>query len=252
METIKIKQETLLNLLEYCNDICNGGAGSGDFGHAGNPPHVGGSEPVESREKRGFKSKSEKAKKQKNNPSEKVGNNDTHKKYKDKINKLIEQADSVSMFDSGSIEKREHEKNIEAINDLKISEEEKREAINKLNNYHEKILEHLAKSPTSAKIGPEKFKDLHSKSLSHYEKALDLKSERNAILKNLEEKLKKEKTKQENKKLFEVSKEALEKGLLEFEHNGEIWFRKTKRRQGFTQLDKWSQKDYDEMKSKNK
>lgn len=41
------------------NKIINGGAGSGDFGHAGREGLVGGSEPVESRKKRGFKSKSE-------------------------------------------------------------------------------------------------------------------------------------------------------------------------------------------------
>lgn len=40
-------------------NVKNGGAGSGDFNHAGNPPHVGGSEPIESRHARGFKSKSE-------------------------------------------------------------------------------------------------------------------------------------------------------------------------------------------------
>lgn len=36
------------------NKIINGGAGSGDFGHAGREGLVGGSEPIESREKRGF------------------------------------------------------------------------------------------------------------------------------------------------------------------------------------------------------
>lgn len=41
------------------NKIINGGAGSGDFGHAGREGLVGGSEPVESRKSRGFKSKSE-------------------------------------------------------------------------------------------------------------------------------------------------------------------------------------------------
>lgn len=247
-EDVKIYENGVMEMEE--ETLLNGGEGSGDFDHAGRPGEVGGSEPAGTgREGKYTKSGGQNWVGAKPKQGKLF---DEEEEDDDKINKLIEMADSVSMFDSGSIEKREHKKNIQLIKELNISDDEKKEAIKKINNYHKMILEHLAKSPTSAKIGPAKFKDLHSKSLSHYEKALDLKSERNAILKNLEEKLKKEKTKQENKKLFEVSKEALEKGLLEFEHNGEIWFRKTKRRQGFTQLDDWSKKDYEEMKSKQK
>ena len=50
-------KDTVLRALNEL--VKNGGEGSGDFGHAGNPPHVGGSEPVGSRHARGFKSKSE-------------------------------------------------------------------------------------------------------------------------------------------------------------------------------------------------
>lgn len=56
-------------VLQALNELVkNGGEGSGDFNHAGNPPHVGGSEPVGSRQARGFKSKSERkeVKKEKN------------------------------------------------------------------------------------------------------------------------------------------------------------------------------------------
>ena len=62
-------KDTVLRALNEL--VKNGGEGSGDFNHAGNPPHVGGSEPVESRHARGFKSKSERkeVKKEEKNPT---------------------------------------------------------------------------------------------------------------------------------------------------------------------------------------
>lgn len=66
-------------------NVKNGGAGSGDFNHAGNPPHVGGSEPIESRISRGFgKHKAEKTEK-KEEKSKEQKNRETQANYGKKI-----------------------------------------------------------------------------------------------------------------------------------------------------------------------
>ena len=72
-------KDTVLRALNEL--VKNGGEGSGDFGHAGNPPHVGGSEPVGSRHARGFISKTqiEKNKKTQFNYGKKVKDNETKK-----------------------------------------------------------------------------------------------------------------------------------------------------------------------------
>ena len=277
-------------VLQALNELVkNGGEGSGDFDHAGRPGLVGGSEPTESREKRGFKSKSERkeVKKEKNeetplipkvNPSEPYNPNrkntpeiqkpakkedgDDFKKIfeplinpekQKKINDLIRVADDVSMFDSGSIEKRENERAFKELESLNISDEEKEKAKKKLIEYHENILTHLAKSPSQYKVGLAEFDKRVGlkKSQGHYEKATELKAERNGIIKEIKEKLRKEETRKENKALADVAREALKSGKMEFEHNGEIWFRTSKRAKSFIGLDKYSQPKYEKMKANN-
>ena len=280
-------KDTVLRALNEL--VKNGGEGSGDFNHAGNPPHVGGSEPVESRHARGFKSKSERkeVKKEKNeetplipkvNPSEpynpnkkntpeiqkptkKEDGDDFQKIFEPlinpekqkKINDLIRVADDVSMFDSGSIEKRENERAFKELENLNISDEEKEKAKKKLIEYHENILTHLAKSPSQYKVGLAEFDKRVGlkKSQSHYEKATELKAERNGIIKEIKEKLRKEEARKENKALADVAREALKSGKMEFEHNGEIWFRTSKRAKSFIGLDKYSQPKYEKMKANN-
>ena len=310
-------KDTVLRALNEL--VKNGGEGSGDFGHAGNPPHVGGSEPVGSRHARGFKSKSERkeVKKEEKKPTfkavkgiiqtlkddyeagkinatevakelskanltpyllddsealEKIGvkQSDSKDKQSDskekkeeiplinpekqkKINDLIRVADDVSMFDSGSIEKRENERVFKELENLNISDEEKEKAKKKLIEYHENILTHLAKSPSQYKVGLAEFDKRVGlkKSQSHYEKATELKTERNGILKEIKDQLKKEQTKKENKQLADVAREALKSGKMEFEHNGEIWFRTSKRAKSFIGLDKYSQPKYEKMKANN-
>ena len=310
-------KDTVLRALNEL--VKNGGEGSGDFNHAGNPPHVGGSEPVESRHARGFKSKSERkeVKKEEKKPTfkpvkgiiqtlkddyeagkinakevakelskanltpyllddsealEKIGvkQSDSKDKQSDskekkeetplinpekqkKINDLIKVADDVSMFDSGSIEKRENERAFKELESLNISDEEKEKAKKKLIEYHENILTHLAESPSQYKVGLAEFDKRVGlkKSQSHYEKATELKAERNGILKEIKDQLKKEQTKKENKQLADVAREALKSGKMEFEHNGEIWFRTSKRAKSFIGLDKYSQPKYEKMKANN-
>ena len=277
-------------VLQALNELVkNGGEGSGDFDHAGRPGLVGGSEPTESRHARGFKSKSERkeVKKEKNeetplipkvNPSEPYNPNrkntpeiqkpakkedgDDFKKIfeplinpekQKKINDLIRVADDVSMFDSGSIEKRENERAFKELESLNISDEEKEKAKKKLIEYHENILTHLAKSPSQYKVGLAEFDKRVGlkKSQGHYEKATELKAERNGIIKEIKEKLRKEEARKENKALADVAREALKSGKMEFEHNGEIWFRTSKRAKSFIGLDKYSQPKYEKMKANN-
>ena len=310
-------KDTVLRALNEL--VKNGGEGSGDFGHAGNPPHVGGSEPVGSRHARGFKSKSERkeVKKEEKKPTfkpvkgiiqtlkddyeagkinakevakelskanltpyllddsealEKIGvkQSDSKDKQSDskekneetplinpekqkKINDLIRVADDVSMFDSGSIEKRENERAFKELESLNISDEEKEKAKKKLIEYHENILTHLAKSPSQYKVGLAEFDKRVGlkKSQSHYEKATELKAERNGIIKEIKEKLRKEEARKEKKALADVAMEALKSGKMEFEHNGEIWFRTSKRAKSFIGLDKYSQPKYEKMKANN-
>ena len=310
-------KDTVLRALNEL--VKNGGEGSGDFNHAGNPPHVGGSEPVESRHARGFKSKSERkeVKKEEKKPTfkpvkgiiqtlkddyeagkinakevakelskanltpyllddsealEKIGvkQSDSKDKQSDskekneetplinpekqkKINDLIRVADDVSMFDSGSIEKRENERAFKELESLNISDEEKEKAKKKLIEYHENILTHLAKSPSQYKVGLAEFDKRVGlkKSQSHYEKATELKAERNGIIKEIKEKLRKEEARKEKKALADVAMEALKSGKMEFEHNGEIWFRTSKRAKSFIGLDKYSQPKYEKMKANN-
>ena len=98
--------ETNEVFLQVLNELVkNGGEGSGDFNHAGNPPHVGGSEPVESRHARGFKSKSEKKevkKEEKKDKSEiKDGGEKTKKRnYQEIIDKYDKKYD-VDKNDKG-------------------------------------------------------------------------------------------------------------------------------------------------------
>ena len=74
-------------------NVKNGGAGSGDFNHAGNPPHVGGSEPIESRHARGFKSKSEKK-------ETKDITKEEHKQIKEKVSKMSDEELIKTHFDA--------------------------------------------------------------------------------------------------------------------------------------------------------
>lgn len=74
--------DTKDTVLQALNELVkNGGEGSGDFNHAGRPGLVGGSEPTESRVKRGFISKTqiEKNKKTQFNYGKKVKDNETKK-----------------------------------------------------------------------------------------------------------------------------------------------------------------------------
>lgn len=85
-------------VLQALNELVkNGGEGSGDFNHAGNPPHVGGSEPVGSRHARGFKSKSERKEVKKEEKKEdkkvaetKTGLNTAETNYKEVLKKYNE------------------------------------------------------------------------------------------------------------------------------------------------------------------
>ena len=157
------------------------------------------------------------------------------------------------MFDSGSIEKRENERAFKELESLNISDEEKEKAKKKLIEYHENILTHLAKSPSQYKVGLAEFDKRVGlkKSQSHYEKATELKAERNGIIKEIKEKLRKEEARKEKKALADVAIEALKSGKMEFEHNGEIWFRTSKRAKSFIGLDKYSQPKYEKMKANN-
>lgn len=171
----------------------------------------------------------------------------------EKRKKLIDIADSVSMFDSGSIEKREHDRAIKEINDLNISDDEKKEAIEKLEHYHDNILEHLAKSPSAYRVGVAEFDKRvgFEKSKNNYEKATSLKAEREGYIKQIKEDLRKKEKAKENKTLFETTKKALEDKKLEFEYNGKTWFRTSLKSKSFIALDEYTQKKYNRMKVNN-
>lgn len=80
--------------LQALNELIkNGGEGSGDFDHAGRPGLVGGSEPVESREKRGFKSKSERK-------EVKDITKEEHKQIEEKVSKMSDEELIKTHFDT--------------------------------------------------------------------------------------------------------------------------------------------------------
>lgn len=86
-------------VLQALNELVkNGGEGSGDFDHAGRPGLVGGSEPTESREKRGFKSKSERkeVKKEESTKIKEVSREDAEKeieRLREKMQKFRSKGD---------------------------------------------------------------------------------------------------------------------------------------------------------------
>lgn len=170
------------------------------------------------------------------------------------IERLIDIADSVSMFNSGSTEKRLNEKAIKELDEIEISEEKKEETKQKLKELHKDILKKLANAPSQYKVGLAEFNKRVGlkKSSDNLDKAYSLQAQRDNIIKELKENIKKEKTKQQNISLGEKAKEALSKGLMEFEHNGKTWFRTSKRSKSYIGLDKYTQSKYDKMKSENK
>lgn len=170
----------------------------------------------------------------------------------ERLNKLIKQADSISMFESGSIEKRSHEKALKALKDFDLTPEEKEKAIEKLNNIHEQTLELLAKSPSSYAVGPAEFNKRvgGDKSKKNYEKAMQIRGERDKLIKDLKERKRKEKYKEENQNLVEALKKAHENGDLIIEVNGKTWFRNNKGSKSWTTLDKYSQSKFDKLKER--
>jgi hypothetical protein len=171
----------------------------------------------------------------------------------ERIKKLIERSDNVSMFDSGSLEKREHEKALKQIDKLDISAEEKEKTKDKLLDYHEEILTHKANAPSQYKVGVAEFNKRvgFEKSQSEYQKATDKMSERDNFVKSLKEEAAKKKKNEEFAKLSDALKSALDKGELEVKFNDNTYFRTSKRSKSFLKLDEWTKTKYNNLKSQN-
>ena len=178
---------------------------------------------------------------------------DTKEDREDKIKKLISQADSVSMFDSGSIEKREHERAIKQIDDLDITDEEKQKAKEKLLNYHEEILTYKAKAPSQYKVGVAEFNKRVGleKSQSQYQKSVDIASERDNFIKSLKEKSNKVKKDKKFTELSDILKSAIDDGKLEVKFGDDVYFRTSKKSKSFLKLDQWTKTKYDKLKANN-
>lgn len=172
---------------------------------------------------------------------------------KERINKLVKLADDISMFDSGSIEQREHQRLLDEIKKLGLSKEETEKAIHNLWDYHENILKYKAKAPSVYKVGPAEFNKRvgFEKSNSNYEKALNLEGERRSYIDSLKKQLKQIEKEEESQKLFKAQTEAITKGLLEYKLGDKTYFRPSKRGKTFYLLDQYTQAKYDKMKKAN-
>lgn len=167
---------------------------------------------------------------------------------KERINKLVKLADDISMFDSGSIEQREHQRLLDEIKKLGLSKEETEKAIHNLWDYHENILKYKANAPSAYKVGLAEFNKRvgFEKSLGSYEKALQIEAERNSYIKSLKDKQAKEKKEQAKIDLGAAVKDASQKGLLKFTHDGKTYFR-SRKNANFILLDQYTQKKYDKI-----
>ena len=174
-----------------------------------------------------------------------ANNRDNVEERKKRINKLIEMADNVSMFDSGSIEKRTHERAIKELDDMGLLDDSTK---NKLLEYHENILKYKANAPSAYKVGLAEFNKRvgFEKSLGSYEKALQIEAERNSYIKSLKDKQAKEKKEQAKIDLGAAVKDASQKGLLKFTHDGKTYFR-SRKNANFILLDQYTQKKYDKI-----
>lgn len=172
---------------------------------------------------------------------------------KERINKLVKLADDISMFDSGSIEQREHQRLLDEIKKLGLSKEETEKAVHNLWDYHENILKYKAKAPSAYKVGPAEFNKRvgFEKSNSNYEKALNLEGERRSYIDSLKKQLKQIEKEEESQKLFKAQTEAITKGLLEYKLGDKTYFRPSKRGKTFYLLDQYTQAKYDKMKKAN-
>lgn len=169
-------------------------------------------------------------KKQKSNPE-----NDRQKR----IEKLIQHADSVSMFDTGSIEKRQHERIKNEVNLFNLSEQEKKDINEKLLDFHEKVLEQKTKAVNPYQVGVAEFNKRvgFAKTQGAMDRSLRIESERNSYIDEIKKGLKKKEQEEDDKGLFKAITKALNEKTLEFEYGGKKYTRKTTRGQSFTTRD---------------
>lgn len=177
----------------------------------------------------------------------KFGNGDNNKKEETnpiadrqkRIEKLIQHADAVSMFDTGSIEKRQHDRLKNEITSLDLSEKEKEDINEKLLDFHEKILEQKTKAVNPYQVGVAEFNKRvgFAKTQGAMDKSLRIESERNSYIEEIKKGLKKKEQAEDDKGLWKSATKAINEGLLEFEYGGKKYIRKTTRGKSFTTRD---------------
>ena len=148
---------------------------------------------------------------------------------------LVRRANGAGTFiDYGDAGVREYNRLTQEINEMDMTADEKKNAINKLHSLMTAQLEAESKSfsPYSAGVGPARFD--RNKMERASDKAANARAEVSSFMNDLKRDQERKVRERERIELTNAMRQALDSGALEFTHNGITWRRKTKRAKSFT------------------
>ncbi len=146
---------------------------------------------------------------------------------------LIRAANAASLFDMGDSIYSELKRNIEEINKFDLTDDEKQKAIKEQQDLAKRALELQAKAVNPYVSGPARLTTAQ-KTGSATDRVAEKRAEITEHMQTLREKSEKNRREQENKRIFEAAKKAIENKQLQFTINGKTYTRKSLRGKTFT------------------